>query len=124
MGTRAIITKDGYPVLSVQYDGHPDCLGADLRKVTSDTEIYQVAESHVVVFADGQFMTQLCSAQADKKQYTNIHTCGEWFDYQYDLKDGEWRFRKLSGRWPDPIKGKWIKWVYAKADGIWLRSIA
>ena len=54
MGTRAIITIEGKPVIATHWDGYPDSLGEDLKEMPDLTieSILKVAEKHSVDFME------------------------------------------------------------------------
>lgn len=138
MGTRAIITKEGKPFIATHWDGYPESLGKDLKKMPDLTNgsIIAVAKEHSIDFADNvvrkvlnkERIKELAQrhnlSEAEIKQgyrrgnimssddfeIGNIKIYDDWAEFQYDIRDGKIYYRALSG-----------SWLNAKKDGRWKR---
>lgn len=98
MGTRAIITKNGKPFIATHWDGYPDVLGADLLGKTKDEDIVRVAMKRDIDFADSKLLKKLNQPNVDDIKYY-----GDFAEWQYDLKNGRWFVRPLSGKYPESL---------------------
>lgn len=133
MGTRAIITKNGEPFIATHWDGYISGLGRDLATVYTDDEIIKVASEHTIDFASADIrekandirvkeLAEKYSLSEDEIRAGDrrgnffsagdwlvgaIENYGDWAEYQYDLIDGVWFARSLSGAWPDSYDGDW-----------------
>jgi len=126
MGTRAIITKNGKPFIATHWDGYPEALGADLLGKVTDDEIIKVSAERSIDFIDQKYkakaikflkarqMREARKVVSDgysltlkeaKRLYPvsadDIKHYGDWAEWHYDLKDGKWTARPLSGAYPD-----------------------
>lgn len=152
MGTRALISKNGKPIIATHWDGNPDSLGRHLKNVKTDEKILEEASKHSIDSIDKSFApdTPFTVYDEDSKKYRttyfpktdkemieiakrvglvakNISTkdaleqgfgtsnsegtiklasvsdlgdnYGDWAEFQYDFKDGEWFVRPLEGSW-------------------------
>ena len=60
IGTRAIISIDGKPMLATHWDGYPTSLGADLLRCDKSIEaVIAVAKAHTIDAADRQLFASL-----------------------------------------------------------------
>lgn len=48
MGTRAIISINGFAVIATHWDGYPLALGQDLLPCTTMEEVLKVADGHLI----------------------------------------------------------------------------
>ena len=130
MGTRALITKNGKPFIATHWDGYPTGLGADLLNKKTISEIIKVAKKHQIDFADSSVQKNLNAerikylakkhnlsiaeikkgtrrgniTEAEDWEIETIKGYGDWAEYQYDLRNGKWYFRQLSGAYPQSLK--------------------
>jgi hypothetical protein len=55
IGTRAVISVDGKPMLATHWDGYPASLGRDLLRCDKSIEaVIEVAKAHTIDSADPQ----------------------------------------------------------------------
>jgi len=60
IGTRAIISIDGKPMLATHWDGYPASLGADLLHCNKSIEaVIEVAKAHTIDSADTSLLDTL-----------------------------------------------------------------
>ena len=131
IGTRAIISIEGKPILATHWDGYPSSLGADLLHCErSARAVIEVAKAHTIDAADPRILVALngerVNALAEKHRLTvdeikagarrgnvisaddyeisDISKYGDLAEYQYDLSGKEVYFRPLDGWWPDSLK--------------------
>lgn len=127
MGTRAIITKEGRPLIATHWDGYPESLGEDLKKMLDlkDESIIKVAEQHQIDFIDKtigkiimeQRLNELMKKHgltkeqikqgyrssnlisSDDYEITDIKYYDDFAEYQYDIRDNSIFWKELSGSW-------------------------
>lgn len=150
MGTRAIISKNGRPIIATHWDGNPESLGKDLKNTKTDRDILEQSSKHNIDFIDKSFAPdepltvndgekvrttyfpktdkemveigkkvglidkKLSIKKAIKEGFgtSNLdgtikltgvgnlsETYGDWAEYQYDFRDGEWFVRPLNSVW-------------------------
>lgn len=137
MGTRAMISVDGKPMIATHWDGYPDSLGRDLKKLKSKDiqSIIEVAKKHTIDFADNSIRKKINEERirqlakkhrlsekkikegirrggvisAEDYEISPIKGYGDFAEFQYDIdsKTGKIRVRELSGMWGSGTKGKW-----------------
>lgn len=127
MGTRAIITKDGKPLITTHWDGYLKGLGARLLDLPdySVKSLIKAAEFHSIDFIDSKIGKDVKQARleelakkhnltinqikegyrrgsvisSDDHEIGNIKIYDDWAEYQYDIRTDEIYFRQLSGGW-------------------------
>ncbi len=131
IGTRAIISIDGKPMLATHWDGYPQSLGRELLECDKSLEsIIRVAGSHTIDAAEGSIWCELNKQRVEKlsekhhlteneikegKRRGNIITAedyeiadigkyGDWAEYQYDIRGEVVLFRPLNGPFPESIE--------------------
>jgi len=131
IGTRAIISIEGKPMLATHLDGYPSSLGSDLLHCDKSIKaVIEAAKGHTIDAADPRILVALngerVNALAEKHQLTvqeikagkrrgnvisaddyeisDISKYGDLAEYQYDLSGKEVYFRPLDGWWPDSLK--------------------
>jgi hypothetical protein len=131
IGTRAIISIEGKPMLATHWDGYPSSLGADLLHCErSARAVIDVAKAHTIDAADPRILETLNRERvsdlaekhrlsvdeikagvrrgnvicADDYEIGNISLYGDWAEYQYDIRGEEVYFRPLADCWPDSLK--------------------
>jgi len=131
IGTRAIVSIEGKPMLATHWDGYPSSLGSDLLHCDKSIKaVIEVAKGHTIDAADPRILVALngerVNALAEKHQLTvqeikagkrrgnvisaddyeisDISKYGDLAEYQYDLSGKEVYFRPLDGWWPDSLK--------------------
>jgi len=131
IGTRAIISIAGNPMLATHWDGYPSSLGRDLLNYDRSIEaVVEVAKAHTIDSADSSLLDMLNGERirqlAEKHQLTvqgikagkrrgnvisaddhEIHDLRLYADlaeYQYDISGKQIYFRPLDGWWPDALK--------------------
>jgi len=131
IGTRAIISIDGKPMLATHWDGYPASLGHDLSNCDKSVEaVIEVAKVHIIDAADSELIETLhrerVSQLAQKHQLTaqeikagkrrgnvicaddyrieDIGSYRDWAEFQYDTRGKELYFRPLDGWWPESLK--------------------
>ena len=135
MGTRAIISVNKKVILATHWDGYPENLGTDLLKTKTISQIIRVAKKYSIDSAHISIHKKISEERFKKiakehhlsmkkvregyrrtEVYTpkdwavgRIKNYGDWAEYQYDLRNGKWYYRKLSGTYPESLKkaGKW-----------------
>lgn len=129
MGTRAIITKNGEPMIATHWDGYPESLGEDLKNMDEITteSIIKVAELHTIDFIEksiGETVVEARIQELSKKHRLsvaeikegyrrgNIMSCQDYeicdisnyddfAEYQYDIREDGIYCRELSGTWKE-----------------------
>jgi len=126
MGTRALITKNGKPFIATHWDGYPESLGSDLLGKITDEEIIKASAEHSIDCIDQKHKPmavkylkarQLREAKKaveeghsktlkEAKRFypigaDDIKHYGDFAEWHYDLKDGRWSARPISGEYPD-----------------------
>jgi len=131
IGTRAIISIDGKPMLATHWDGNPTSLGRDLLRCDKSIEaVVEVAEAHTVDAADPQVIEALnaervtllaekhkLTAQeikvairrenlisADDHEIADIGLHRDLAECHYDIRGNSVFFRKLDGWWPESLR--------------------
>jgi len=131
IGTRAIVSIDGKPMLATHWDGHPSSLGRDLLNCDKSLgAVIQVAKDHTIDSVDsslldmlnGERIRQLAAKHqltvqeiksgkrrgnvicADDYEIADITIYRDWAEYQYDIRGKDIHFRPLTGWWPDSLK--------------------
>ncbi len=134
MGTRAIITKDGQPLIATHWDGYPESLGKDLSNMIdlSTESLIKVAEGHSIDFIEKTIGEQVKENRiqelskrhklpieeikkgmrrgsvlsSDDWEIGDIAIYDDWAEYQYDIRDNSIYWRELSGSWKNSKKTK------------------
>ena len=128
IGTRALISIDGKPVIATHWDGYPSCLGFNLLHCEKSLrKIIQVAKRHTIDSADSMILEELnnervkmlankhCLTQAEIRvgkrrgsiicaedyEICDIKNYSDWAEYQYDIRGNEVYFRALEKSWPE-----------------------
>jgi hypothetical protein len=129
MGTRAIITMEGKPIIATHWDGYLKGLGEGLLSMpdTSIKTIIKTAEKHCIDFIDAKIgkqvkehrLQELCSKHNltidkikegyrkgsiisnDDYEIGNIKIYDDFAEYQYDIRTDGIYFRSLSGCWQE-----------------------
>lgn len=113
MGTRAMISFDGKPMIATHWDGDPDCMGQHLLACRDMPAVLAVASKHVVDAIDPTF------PGAAKYSYS-IDDYGDWAEYQYDFRTEGDNFKiyvaKLSGVW-NPAAPRHYKPLHDNGEG-------
>ena len=131
MGTRALISIQGKPMIATHWDGYPSSLGLDLLRCDKSLgAIIQVAESHMIDAADGSIREELNRKRvrelslkhhlteeeirqgnrrgsiicAGDYEVCDLKEYGDWAEYEYNIRNGEVFFRRLIGPYPDSLK--------------------
>jgi hypothetical protein len=131
IGTRAVISVDGKPMLATHWDGYPASLGRDLLNSDKSVKaVIEVAKAHTIDSADaslldtlnGERIRQLAEKHqltvqeikagirrgnvisADDHEITDLRIYGDLAEYHYDLCGKEVYFRPLDGWWPESVK--------------------
>jgi hypothetical protein len=135
IGTRAIISIAGKPMLATHRDGHPTSLGRDLLNCDKSVRaVIEVAKAHTIDAADAQLLealnaervTQLAEKHqltvqeikagkrhgnitcADDHEIADISIHRDLAEFQYDIRGNQVLFRRLDCWWPEALR---------KADG-------
>jgi hypothetical protein len=131
IGTRAIISIDGKPMLATHWDGHPTSLGRDLLCCDKSVKaVIEVAKAHTIDAADAQILdvlnrervSQLAErhqlsvdeikagkrrgnvVSADDCEIADIGLHRDLAEFEYDIRDNAVFFRPLDGWWPESLK--------------------
>ena len=131
IGTRAIISIEGKPILATHWDGYPSSLGADLLHCDRTARaVIEVANAHTIDSADSSILDtvnrerveqlaekhQLTAQEikagkrrgnvicADGYEIADIRSYRDWAEYQYDIRGKEIHLRPLRGWWPESLK--------------------
>ena len=109
IGTRALISKEGKPMLATHWDGYPSLLGMDLLHCDKTMEaVIKIAKRHTIDAAHRSIHEDLNRERvkegAEDHEICNIDNYGDWAEYQYDIRGKEIYFRPLSGSWPESIE--------------------
>lgn len=132
MGTRALISIEGKPMIATHWDGNPPSLGLDLLNCDRSIEgIIDVAKKHTIDFADDSIIENLDKERieylskkhnlskdkiregflrgnvisAEDHRIHNISDYGDWADFQYNIQGNQIFFRPLSGSYPNSLEG-------------------
>ena len=131
IGTRAIISINGKPMLATHWDGYPESLGTELLQChKSVASIIRVAERHTIDAADSSVRDKLNSKRikelsekhhltedeiregkrrgnvitAEDYEISDIKKYGDWAEFQYDILGEKVFFRPLTGEFPESIE--------------------
>jgi hypothetical protein len=131
IGTRAIVSIEGKPMLATHWDGYPSSLGADLLHCDRSAKaVIEVAKAHTIDAADLSLLDVLnrervehlaekhqLTAQeikagkrrgnvisADDYEISDMTRYADLAEYQYDLSGKQVYFRPLDGWWPGSLK--------------------
>jgi hypothetical protein len=131
IGTRAVISIEGKPMLATHWDGYPTSLGLDLLHCDKSLKaVIEVAKAHTIDAADPQLLetlnrewvTQLAEKHqlsvqeikagkrrakvicADGFEITDIGIHRDLAEFQYDIRGNAVFFRPLDGWWPEALR--------------------
>jgi len=131
IGTRAVISFNGKPMLATHWDGHPASLGKELMSFgISIVAILRIAEKHTIDAADASIREDLNRQRirnlseehqlteeeigegfgrgnivtAEDYEISDIRDYGDWAEYQYDIRGEVVLFRPLTGPFPESIE--------------------
>jgi hypothetical protein len=131
IGTRALISKDGKPLVATHWDGYPSSLGMDLLRCDrSFGAVIKATKKHTIDAAHRSIVGELNKEQvrmlaqkhglseqeikdgkrrddvivAEDYEISNIDTYGDWAEYRYDIRGDKIYFRLLDGCWPGSLK--------------------
>jgi hypothetical protein len=131
IGTRAIISIEGKPMLATHWDGYPSSLGSGLLHCDKSIKaVIEVAKAHTIDAADAWLLDMLNRERvrqlaekhqrtveeikagvrrgnvisADDYEITDIRNYGDWAEYEYDLCGKEVYFRPLDNSWPESVR--------------------
>jgi hypothetical protein len=131
MGTRALISINGKPMIATHWAGNPSSLGLDLLECDKSLgAIIRVAESHTIDAADGSIREELNRKRvrglsekhalteeeirqgkrrgsivcAEDYEVCDLKDYGDWAEYEYNIRNVEVFFRRLIGPYPDSIR--------------------
>jgi hypothetical protein len=131
IGTRALISINGKPMLATHWDGYPSSLGKELLDCDNSIEaILRIAERHTIDSADSSVREALNRKRikdlSEKHQLTeeeilegkrrgaiivaedyeigDIKEYGDWAEYEYDIRGEVVFFRPLRGPYPESIE--------------------
>jgi hypothetical protein len=129
IGTRALISINGKPMLATHLDGYPASLGKELMSFgISVAAILRIAKKHTIDAADSSVREDLNRQRSlsGKHQLTeeeigewyppenivlaedyeigDILEYGDWAEYQYDIRGEVVLFRPLTGPFPESIE--------------------
>jgi hypothetical protein len=144
MGTRAMISLNGDPLITTHWDGYPESLGHQLVMLKSRTisDIIKVAKEHTIDFARQDIVENLNAervAQLSAKhglsedqikngvrrgsvlsasdwEIGSIDGYDDYAEYQYDIttKDNSVWMREVHGSWKKATFGEWAKIMTVK----------
>jgi len=105
IGTRALISKEGKPMLATHWDGYPSLLGMDLLHCDKTMEaVIKIAKRHTIDAAHRSIHEDLNRERikelAEDHEICNIDNYGDWAEYQYDIRGKEIYFRPLKKWYP------------------------
>ena len=131
MGTRALISLQGKPMIATHWDGYPSSLGLDLLRCDKSLgAVIQVAESHTIDAADGSIREELNQKRvkelsqrhhlteeeirqgkrrgsiicAGDYEVCDLKEYGDFAEYEYNIRNGEVFFRRLRGPYPESLR--------------------
>ena len=131
IGTRALISIDGKPVLATHWDGYPSSLGKELLDCGNSVEaILRIAQKHTIDAADTSVREELNRKRvrdlsekhhlteeeigkglrrgnvltAEDYEIGDIQGYGDWAEYQYDIRGEVVLFRALRGPYPESME--------------------
>jgi hypothetical protein len=131
IGTRALISKDGKPMLATHWDGYPSSLGMELLHCDKTIEaVIKVAKRHTIDAAHRSIYEDLNQQRikelakkhrlteekikkgirrgniidAEDHEICNIDNYGDWAEYQYDIRGKEIYFRPLEKWYPGSLE--------------------
>jgi len=131
MGTRALISINGKPMIATHWDGYLSSLGVDLLRCDKSLrEVIRVAERHTIDGADSSIregLNQKRIKQISEKhglteqeirdgkrrgpiiiaggyEICEINEYGDWAEYQYDIRGKEVFFRPLKDQYPGSLE--------------------
>jgi len=131
IGTRAVISINGKPMLATHWDGQPASLGKELMSFgISVVAILRIAEKHTIDAADASLREDLNRQRIRKLSEQRMLTEAEigegfrrgnipttedyeisdmrdyedWAKYQYDIRGKVLLFRPLTGPFPESMK--------------------
>jgi hypothetical protein len=68
---------------------------------------YSVEQLKEMYQKDGSFVHLSNIISCEDYPPSDIANYGDWAEYQYDLHEGHWRFREVSGPWGEAKFGEW-----------------
>jgi len=131
IGTRAVISFNGKPMLATHWDGYPTSLGLELLRCDkSVSAVIQVAKAHTIDASDPQLIETLNRERVEQlaqkhqlsvqeikagKQRGNVISASDFeiadigsyrdlAEFEYDVRDNAVFFRELDGWWPESLK--------------------
>jgi len=130
MGTRALISIHGKPMIATHWDGYPFSLGLDLLRCDKSLgAIIRVAEGHTIDAADSSIREELNRKRvkelslkhhlteeeirqrkrrgsvicAGDYEVCDLKEYGDFAEYEYNIRNEEVFFRRLIGPYPDSL---------------------
>lgn len=126
MGTRAIISINGFATIATHRDGFPLGMGQELLLCKTMEEVLKVAEKHTIDcvaklwleeqkkkrtkhLAAKHKLTQAeirqgkrrgCVMSAEDWLPDDISSYGDFAEWEYNFEKDHWRVRALRGEWP------------------------
>ena len=105
MGTRALISIDGKPMIATHWDGYPDSLGRDLLKCERCLpKVIEVAKKHSIDSVEGSIREELNNESIEDREVDDISNYRDWAQYEYNIVDRKVYFRKLNGPYPTSVR--------------------
>jgi hypothetical protein len=131
IGTRAIISINGKPMLATHWDGYPTSLGRDFLNCDKSLKaVIEVAKAHTIDAADPEILDALNRERveqlaekhqlpvqeikagkrrgnvisADDYEIADIGLHRDLVEFQYDIRGTAVFFRKLNGWWPESLR--------------------
>ena len=131
MGTRALISINGKPMLATHWDGYPSSLGLDLLSCDKSLgAVIRVAESHTIDAADSSLREGLNLKRikdlsekhrltekeilegkrrgavivAEDYEIGDIKEYGDWAEYENDIRGEVVYFRAFRGPYPESLE--------------------
>jgi len=78
------------------------CNAKRFQEIAAKTDGKYTADDLAKLHTEGKQITFGVQA-AEDYPIGNIENYGDWAEFQYDYSEGKWRFRELSGAYPDSL---------------------
>ena len=130
IGTRALISINGKPMLATHWDGYPSSIGLDLLRCDKSLgAVIEVAKAHTIDATDQSIRKEVNHERvrklvkkhrlteneirdgkrrgamicADDYEIGDIDNYSDWAEYQYDIRGKEIYFKPLKGWYPESL---------------------
>ena len=105
IGTKAIISVNGKPLLATHWDGHPISLGLGLVRCNLLlSDVLDLAMGHAIDAAIDSIRPVILKRYGLIPRISSMDCYTDSAEYQYDIRGGKVFYRKLEGCFPESLR--------------------